>query len=91
MNTFIGVVIWGYQAKQEALPLRELAERVGMPASTLSRHLRYLGSFERQGVPGCGWVRLYEWEECRRQKIVKLTRAGQAMAESLQRIFERAV
>jgi DNA-binding transcriptional ArsR family regulator len=86
INTFLGVVIWGEHqgSKGEPLTLKELSERVGLPYTTVSRHLRYLGDYERLGVPGLGLVRTDIYPLNRRQKVATLTPKGKALASRLE-------
>jgi DNA-binding transcriptional ArsR family regulator len=86
INTFLGVVIWGEHqgSKGEPLTLKELSERVGLPYTTVSRHLRYLGDYERTGVPGLGLVRTDIYPLNRRQKVATLTAKGKALASRLE-------
>lgn len=64
-------------------PIKELSEKVGLPYTTVSRHLRYLGDFERTGVEGLGLVRTDIYVMNRRQKVVSLTTKGKAMRDLL--------
>lgn len=55
INTFLGVAIWGgSNYAKEPLTIKELSAKVGLPYTTVSRHLRYLGELERQGRPRNG-------------------------------------
>ncbi|PQA71505.1 hypothetical protein C3731_21745, partial [Brucella oryzae] len=55
------VALWEEELDEagEPLPLEGLSARVGMTATTISQHLRYLGDWYRQGNPG---LRLVETE-----------------------------
>ncbi|QLF71772.1 hypothetical protein FE840_019315 (plasmid) [Peteryoungia desertarenae] len=83
INTLLGAMLWGYPKHAEPFTLGELGERIGLPRTTVSRHLRYLGDFERYGVKGCGWVKVSDYEGDRRQKVVSMTHKGQNLALSL--------
>ena len=84
INTFLGVAIWGAdQRPYDPISLRELAQRVSLPATTVSRHLRYLGHHERKGVPGMGFVETFHLPDDARAKYVKLTPKGRAMVSEL--------
>lgn len=84
INTFLGVALWGHDREEpEPLTIKELSEKVGLPYTTVSRHLRYLGDFERTGVEGLGLVRTDIYVMNRRQKIVSLTTKGKAMRDRL--------
>jgi len=60
-DTLLGAILWGYPRQDEPFTLGELGERIGLPRTTISRHLRYLGDFERHGVKGCGWVKVSDY------------------------------
>ena len=83
-KTFLGVCLWGGNgAGNEPLQLQELALRIGLPTTTVSRHLRYLGDWERQDVPGMGLVRTDINVRNRRQKVASLTPQGIIVAGKL--------
>lgn len=85
LNTFLGVIIWGHnKSSDDTLGIGELAANVGLPYTTVSQHLRYLGAFQRVDVPGLGLVETSDYIHDRRQKIVKLTAEGQVLANSLE-------
>lgn len=84
MNTFLGVALWGEDARpDDPLSIHELSERVGLAETTVSRHLRYLGIQRRIGVEGLGLVDTKLHPLDRRQKIVFLTRAGKTLRDQL--------
>lgn len=84
MNTFLVVAVWGKERDaSDPLTIAAIAEKVGMSASTISRHLRYLGASRRQGVPGLGLVETWPIEEDARQKAVGLTGEGKLFRENL--------
>lgn len=90
-KTFLGVCVWGGEgAANQPLQLQELAEKVGAPVTSVSRHLRYLGDWERIGVEGMGLVRTDIYQLNRRQKVASLTPKGVRVAEQLRRAVERA-
>lgn len=90
LNTLLGVMLWGHQGRGSTpITMAELSERVGVPDSSISRHIRYLGDRERIGVPGCDWVQTYPWEQNRRQKVVTLNRKGEALAGSIGQVLQR--
>lgn len=78
MNTFFGVAMWT-QDNREELSLRELSTRIGLPPTTVSRHLRYLGPGQRKGTPGMELVETYPSPEDGREKLVRLTPKGEAL------------
>ena len=85
INTFLGVAMWGHEDdKKEPITIKELSEQVGLPYATVSRHLRYLGDYERIGVEGMGLVRTDVYLMNRRQKVVSLTREGRALKDRLE-------
>jgi DNA-binding MarR family transcriptional regulator len=90
MNTFLAIALWGDQGETNPPSLLELSNRLGTSPNNMSRHLRYLGEFERRGVPGCGWVSVEIYPEDRRQKVASLTRKGRIMDESIGRLLTAA-
>lgn len=88
LNTFLGVALWGHNnPKDEPLTIQELSDKVGLPYTTVSRHLRYLGEMERVGKPGYGLVDTEVYVLNRRQKIVKLTPKGRNLVDQLRYIL----
>lgn len=84
MNTFLGVCLWGEDLQGETeISISELAQRVGLAETTVSRHLRYLGTQRRVGVEGMGLVDTKVHPVDRRRKIVFLTRAGRNLRDQL--------
>jgi DNA-binding transcriptional ArsR family regulator len=84
LNTFLGVALWGYdRQKGDPLTIQELSEKVGLPYTTVSRHLRYLGDYYRADRPGLDLVGTEIYAMNRRQKIAFLTTRGRALAEQL--------
>lgn len=80
MNTYLGVAIWCHETQfREPLSLSELAQRLELKPTTVSRHLRYLGPGIRKGLPGMGLLELYTSPEDGRRKMVKLTLEGEAL------------
>lgn len=85
VNTFLGVALWGYEDDhKEPITIKELSDMVGLPYATVSRHLRYLGDYERIGVEGMGLVKTDVYLMNRRQKVVSLTREGKALKDRLE-------
>lgn len=83
-KTFLGVALWGQNSKEaKPLPMVDLAKNIELPHQTVSRHLRYLGEFERPGVPGLGLVEQVEYPLNRRMKTTRLTAKGKALAKKL--------
>jgi DNA-binding transcriptional ArsR family regulator len=84
MNTFLAVALWGTDRdNSDPLTIAGIASKVGLPSSTISRHLRYLGRSRRKGVPGLGLVEVWPVEEDARQKAVGLTPEGKLFRETL--------
>lgn len=84
LSTFLGVAMWEHEGRtEEPLSLMELGEKVGLPASTVSRHLRYLGYGPRRKVPGMEVVRTYVHPENRRMKYAVLTAKGRALRDGI--------
>lgn len=82
LNSFLGVVLWGGDDK-EPIPLEAIADNLGIAPTTFNAHLSYLGERYRAGKPGMGLVALEPYLLNRRMKVVKLTRKGQVVADSL--------
>lgn len=82
--TFLGVTLWGEDERpDDPISVQELAQRVGLSDTTVSRHLRYLGTQRRINVPGLGLVETRTHPVDRRRKVVYLTRQGQALRDQL--------
>ncbi|MBO6814538.1 MAG: hypothetical protein JJ891_06745 [Rhizobiaceae bacterium] len=86
--TFLGVVLWGASNKhEEPLTLVELSERIGIPYTSLVRHIRYLGEEGlRPSQPGLGLISSEVYLLNRRQKVAYLTPKGLRLAEKLKYI-----
>lgn len=84
----LGVAVHSPEGNKQLSPLSilELSSAIGQPYSTTSRHLRYLGDFERPGVPGLNLVETGELQSDRRQKFVKLTTKGKRIIEQFMAI-----
>jgi DNA-binding transcriptional ArsR family regulator len=84
INTFLGVCIWGFDRDdKDPLTIRELSSKIGLPYTTVSRHLRYLGDYERMNVEGMGLVKTDIYIMNRRQKTISLTTKGKAFRDRL--------
>lgn len=85
MATFLGVALWGADATRgDPLSIQELAERIGLAETTVSRHLRYLGVQRRIGVEGLGLVDTDAHPVNRRKKVVFLTRDGKVLRDRIE-------
>lgn len=84
INTFLGVCLWGEDPHGATeISITELAGRIGLPETTVSRHVRYLGQQERVGVEGMGLLDTKVHPVDRRRKIVFLTRTGRNLRDQL--------
>lgn len=84
MKTYLGVILWGADRRRDdPLTMLELADKIGLPATTVSRHLRYLGEYERPGVSGADLVQTSINPLDRRQRIVELTSKGRALRDNV--------
>lgn len=90
--TFVGVAIWEAQGDDDGDPmtLEELATKVGIPATTMSTHLRYLGNHYRRNKTGLGLVETDEFRHNRRKKIFYLTPKGRGLIRQLDMILRKA-
>jgi hypothetical protein len=86
--TLLGVAVYTPDGRDRKDPLSifELSKVVGVPYTTVSRHLRYLADFERPGVPGLNYVETGLLPNDRRQKYVKLTARGQRVMQQFEAI-----
>lgn len=88
MNTFLGVATYCSDPDiTTPLALKELAKRLDLAPSTVSRHLRYLGHWQRKGVPGMGLVETMRSPHDDRAKHVRLTPEGEALLVRLMRVL----
>ena len=84
MNTYLGVAMGKRQgAGLEPVSITELAHRIELAATTVSRHVRYLGPGIRKGEEGLGLVELIPSPEDGREKLVRLTIKGEALLSRL--------
>ena len=78
--TFLGVALGSRDTGAgRQVSMRELGQQVGLPATTVSRHARYLGPGIREGEEGLGLVELIPSPEDGRSKHVRLTLKGEAL------------
>lgn len=79
ISSYLGIAMSSSDGcTSQAVPVAEMAERIGLPPSTLYRHIAYLGSGPRAEVPGLGLVETFPDPEDGRSKLVKLTLKGEA-------------
>jgi len=90
--SFLAVAIWegGKDQNGEPMTLEELAVKVGVSATTMSQHLRYLGDRYREGRPGLGLVDTEEYRPNRRKKVFYLTPRGRGLIRQLDLILRKA-
>lgn len=87
VRTFLGVAMWSPLATEsDPLTIRTLADRVGLPYQTVTRHVQYLSEFQRRGVAGANRVKTKEYIHDRRNKEVLLTPKGKTLANQLENI-----
>lgn len=86
--TLMGVAVHTPDGRERKDPLSilELSKVVGIPYTTTSRHLRYLGDFERPGVEGLNYIETGTLVHDRRQKYVKLTPRGQRVVDQFRKL-----
>lgn len=78
--TFLGVALGSRDAGPgRQVSMRELAQQVGLPATTVSRHVRYLGPGIREGEEGLALVELVPSPDDGRAKNIRLTLKGEAL------------
>lgn len=77
--TFLGVALGSRQVEERHVSMRELARQVGLPPTTVSRHVRYLGPGIREGEEGMGLVELVPSPDDGRAKHIRLTLKGEAL------------
>lgn len=91
LNTFLGVVIWGGDGSDTSRPrtIAEVAEKIGLPESTVYQHIRYLGTApHRYGKPGLGLIETTVNPANRRQKLVRLTPEGATLMATIAGAFK---
>lgn len=88
LNSFLGVALWGDDDKGEPMPLEHIAERLGIPPTTLSTHLRYLSDRYRGDKDGLGLVEIEIYPLNRRMRTARLTRKGRTIADQLAYILQ---
>lgn len=87
VRTFLGVAMWSpHSTETEPLTIRSLADKVGLPYQTVTRHVQYLSEYQRQGVEGANLVKTKEYIHDRRNKEVSLTPKGKTLAGQIDNI-----
>lgn len=88
--TFLGVAIWEERSinSEEAMSLMALSEALGMPNSTVSQNLRYLGTYYRKGKDSLGLVLTKPNPNNRRQSLFYLSPKGRALATEISNMLE---
>jgi DNA-binding MarR family transcriptional regulator len=74
-------------AMQPGLTMKEIADRVGLSQSAISRNIQALSKWHRLNKPGYDLVTATEDPRERRRKIVTLTPKGERVATSLREII----
>ncbi|MBK1871594.1 MarR family winged helix-turn-helix transcriptional regulator [Aestuariivirga sp. YIM B02566] len=75
--TFFGIGEYAAErSEQDPISIRELAEKIGLPYSSTSRHIRYLGDMFSPDKRGLGWIDTDIVQQDRRQKTAFLTPKG---------------
>ena len=70
-------------AHPEPVPMREIAQRVGLAQSSTSRNVALLGKVSRKGRPGLDLLVAREDVSDRRTKLVSLTSRGERFINQL--------
>ncbi|RWD74888.1 MAG: hypothetical protein EOS37_01625 [Mesorhizobium sp.] len=86
---FFAAAMYGFDSRSlsDAMTLEELAKYVDVSPTTMSQHLRYLGSGYRQGTPGLGLVETARHPDNGRKKVFFLTAKGRNLAAKLDRVL----
>ncbi|WP_210325274.1 hypothetical protein [Mesorhizobium silamurunense] len=89
---FLAAAICGFDSRSpdNAMTLEELADRVDVSPTTISQHLRYLGSGYREGTPGLGLVETARHPDNGRKKVFFLTGKGRDLVARLDRVLAGA-
>lgn len=88
MSAFIAAIIRHPEDRDaEAPTIKELSELAGVPYTSMSRHLRYLGEKERIGKPGLKLVEVRENPENKREKLVYLTEDGKRLSDKILKLI----
>jgi DNA-binding MarR family transcriptional regulator len=82
MQTFLWVCV------HDGITMKDLADRVGISQSSMSRNVAALSKQHRLGKPGYDLIAATEDPAERRRKIVTLTPKGKRVAASLSAIFD---
>lgn len=61
--------------------LKEVAQRLDIPYTTVLRHLLFLSKIKEPGVEGLGLIDTFTWPLDRRQKYAKLTPRGRTFLQ----------
>lgn len=82
-NGFLGAALWGLnKPEDEPRSIHSMAEMIGLPYTTVSRHFRYLGPWDREGLPGMKLVETLGGED-ERTKCVRLSAEGSAVLREI--------
>lgn len=91
--TFLAVARWGHdKVKTSPLSIEELAHEVGVPYTTMSNDLRYLGEGDRGGERG--GLNLVETAPSpldRRRKVIQLTNRGRNLLDQITNLVDPSI
>lgn len=86
VGTFLGVTFWDFDGARP-LSISELATELGLPNTTVSRHLGYLGAGWREEKEGLGLVYTEAHPEDGRAKTIHLTQAGRDLRDRILKLL----
>jgi len=83
-SAFIAAAFAQPSEEGDAAPtIKELSVLADVPYTSMSRHYRYLGEKERVGKNGLNLVEVHVNPDNRREKLVYLTKDGEALRDKL--------
>lgn len=81
---FLVVEEWGHtEGSEDYRSIQDLAKIARIEYATMSRLMRYLGDFERNGVTGCGLVQIIPHPDQKRKRCVQLSPLGMELAANI--------
>ena len=84
INSYIATALSQPGSPHDPAPtINQLSRLAGVPCTTMSRHLRYLGDKERKDKAGMNLVRVNENPDNRREKQVYLTYKGEKLRDRI--------
>ncbi|MFT3671275.1 hypothetical protein [Aestuariivirga sp.] len=75
------------EEKDQPSMLKDVAQRVDIPYTTVLRHLLFLSKIKEPGVEGLGLIDTFTWPLDRRQKYAKLTPRGRSFLARLMKML----